>query len=250
MVFPSNNSPAEVMQPADGSFHDPTSSVSAELSLVRHWSMFSILSCWTNQVDATLRHASSQRIAIGRFVVDQSFRKDVCNHPAFKKSFNQHHLVDVGRFRVNRERKASAIYKEHDLCPFATTSRPDLITPFFADENVPSANVSEQSTFPLSCSFSRSRRRTSSMTPVSVHRLNHRWHVDFEGKSFGKSFQRAPVLSTHRMPSRQSRGCTRGRPPSSPGGSHGNKSSINSHCLSVSSYFESVLDPVVGTASW
>lgn len=250
MVFPSNNSSSKIMQPADGSFDDPASFVSTELSFVRHRSMFTVLSCWADQIDSVFGHASPQWVAVGSFVIDQSFRRNFRNQATFDESFDQPDLVDVCRFRIDRERKATSVYKEHDLCSLATTSRSDLITPFFADENVPSANVSEQSTFPWSCSFSRSRRRTCSMIPFSVHRLNHRWHVDLEGKCFGKSFHLAPVRSTHRMPSRQSRGCTRGRPPWSPGGSHGNRSSMNSHCLSVSSNFESVLDPVVVTESW
>ena len=212
--------------------------------------MFSILSCRADQIDSACRHAGSQRVAVGRFVVNQSLWRNFRNQAAVNQAFDQFDLVDVCRFRVDRERKTPTIDKEHDLCSFPTTSRPDLSTPFFADENVPSANVSEQSNFPFSCSFSRSRRRTCSMIPFSVHRLNHRWHVDFEGKCFGKSFHLAPVRSTHKMPSRQSRGCTRGRPPASPGGSHGNRSSISFHCLSVSSKFESVLDPASATDSW
>jgi hypothetical protein len=57
-------------------------------------------------------------------------------------------------------------------------------------------------------------------------------------------------LSTHEMPSRHSRGFTAGRPPSSPGGAQGNRSSMISHCPSVNSNVDSVLDPDSTTSSW
>jgi hypothetical protein len=65
-----------------------------------------------------------------------------------------------------------------------------------------------------------------------------------EGKCFGKSFHREPVLSTHAIPSKQRRGSTRGRPPAGEGSGVSNRSAIRNHFLSVSSDSGSVLDPV------
>jgi hypothetical protein len=58
-----------------------------------------------------------------------------------------------------------------------------------------------------------SRRHASSKIPRSIHSFSRRQHVQYEGNWCGKSFHRAPERSTHRMPSRQGRGATRGRPP-------------------------------------
>ena len=105
---------------------------------------------------------------------------------------------------------------------------------------------SDQSISPSESIFRSKRRHAFSNRPDSVHCLNRRWHVDFDGKQFGKSFHRAPVIRTQRMASKQARGSHRGRPPSFDGGFLGNRSLIKSLCLSVNCHscvLGSVLDP-------
>lgn len=250
MIFPANDGSSKVVQPTDGPFDDPTAFVAAELSPVLQWRADPRLSVWADQVDSVSLEPPSQAIAVGRFVVDQSLGLSLPQNSIVNQRFNQNRFVSIGRLGLNREWKPLGIHHEHDFRAFAATCRSNLFAPFFADENVPSANVSEKSICSFSSSFMTSRKNACSSSPASVQVLSRKWQVDFEGKVFGKSFQRAPVRNTQRIPSRQSRGCTWGRPPSLAGGSHGNRSAINSHCLSVNSHSESILDPKSSTASW
>ena len=58
VVFPTHNGPSKVVQPTDGSFDDPATFVSTELSLIGHRSIFSSLSCGADQVDSFFDQAS------------------------------------------------------------------------------------------------------------------------------------------------------------------------------------------------
>jgi hypothetical protein len=72
--------------------------------------------------------------------------------------------------------------------------------------------------------------------------LRRRQHVAGDGKYVGKSFQRAPLFNTQRIPSRQGRGGIGGRPPAAVISLTGKRSSIRCHCPSVSCGLGSVLD--------
>ena len=72
-------------------------------------------------------------------------------------------------------------------------------------------------------------------TPACDQSCNLRQQVAGEGRCFGSPFHWDPVRRIQRMPSRQDRGGTRGRPPARPGTNHRNKSSITAQCSSVSS---------------
>jgi hypothetical protein len=138
--------------------------------------------------------------------------------------------------------------EHHDLGAFAALGLAHAFAPFFAEENVPSANDSSRLTFPFRSSARTKRAQAFSQMPAWVHSLSRRQQVAGEGKYFGKSFHRAPVRRTHRIPSTHRRGSTRGRPPLEDGGLWGNRSAINCHCSFVSSYSGSILDPAAGTS--
>src|SRR5690606_33911737 len=121
----------------------------------------------------------------------------------------------------------------------------NLGAPLFARENEPSPIASSQR-IPLSRSSLPSNRfQALRKTPLSVHSRCLRQHVAGEGYRSGKSFHRAPLTSIHRMPSRQGRGSTRGRPPTGETGGCGKRSAIRSHWESERNGVGAVLDPVV-----
>jgi hypothetical protein len=82
---------------------------------------------------------------------------------------------------------------------------------------------------PRASSSERKARQTLSHTPCFSHRANRRQQVAALGYSSGKSRQRAPVLSTQRMPSSTCRLSAHGRPRLFSTGSNG---SILCHCAS------------------
>ncbi len=87
---------------------------------------------------------------------------------------------------------------------------------------------------PLSCkSFARASI-ISSNTPLSTHCWNLLWQVWYGGYSFGRSRQRAPVFTTHKIPSSTSRLSRHGRPlPSLLSLPSGTRFFIFSHCFSL-----------------
>jgi hypothetical protein len=76
-----------------------------------------------------------------------------------------------------------------------------LRSPFFSGAKLPSRKLSLQSNLPRRSSSERKARQILSHTPRCSHCRSLRQHVLALGYSLGKSRHRAPVLSTHRMPS-------------------------------------------------
>jgi hypothetical protein len=123
----------------------------------------------------------------------------------------------------------------HPLRTFAAFGFTDAVAPFFAGAKEPSAKVSSQSNRPRSSSSPRNFRHNPSHTPASSQSRNRRQQVLGEGYCPGKSFQRAPDRSTHKIPSKHRRSWMRRRPPAAEGLIFGNNDSILFHCSSVSS---------------
>lgn len=175
----------------------------------------------------------TQRVAVGRLVVQQSLRP-AANHSRIQQRLDQRHLIGARAMDSRGNRKSMPFTVNHDLGSLAAFGLADLFTPFFAEEKVPSAVVSSKSSFPSRSSARSSRAHAACQVPDSVHAWWRRQHVLGDGNDFGKSFHRAPVRSTQRMPSTQGRDSAGGRPPFGDGSGFGKKSAIKSHCSSVS----------------
>jgi len=203
----------------------------------------------TNQLNATFLQTRSQGIAIGGFIVNQALQTTT-EHTMLQQGLNQMNFMWRGTVDIHTQRQSLAVDQQHDLRPFAAFGFAYAITPFFAEENVPSAIDSQRSTFP-----SRSRRWSNrphafSHTPQWDQSRCRRQQVVKEGKYFGKSFHRAPVLNIHKMPSTHALVLALGLPPWGIGLGMGKQSLIKSHCSSVSCDTGSILDPAeVGCTS-
>ena len=243
MILVASHESPEVLEPADRTLYLPASPVASELSPILSWRLGSIRSMWANQLDAVSPKPSTQRIAIGRGIVDQAKRLSA-KHPLVEQGLNQRYLVRIGAGDVDPERDTVTIGKDHELGSLTTLCLADLFAPFFADENVPSANDSSRSMRPCWSSWRRSRPHAFSHVPSSVHFFRRRQQVAGDGKQAGKSFQGAPVRSIHRMPSTHGRDRTWGRPPCGPTGDCGKRSAIRFHCSSSSTNLGSIVDPV------
>jgi hypothetical protein len=123
-----------------------------------------------------------------------------------------------------------AIDEEHDLRPLAALRLADTKPPFLAGENVPSAIASSKRSDFIPSSRWSSRRQAIWKIPLWVHSRSRRQQVAGDGKYVGKSFHRAPLLNTQRIPSKHGRGGTGGRPPTFFILLTGNRSAIRSHC--------------------
>jgi hypothetical protein len=136
---------------------------------------------------------------------------------------------------VHSQRNTLAVCHHHKLRTLSAFGLTDACAPFFAGENVPSAKVSYQRKRRLMSSSARSARHAFSQTPSSSHRFNRRQQVLGEGNRLGRSFHRAPLRNTQRMPSNTGRLGIGVRPPLGESFGSDNNGAIFAHCRSVNS---------------
>jgi hypothetical protein len=137
--------------------------------------------------------------------------------------------------KVVSQRKTLAVDHHHPLRPLTPLGFADSGAPFLAGAKLPSRNDSLHCNCWRSFSSARNARQIASQTPSSSQRCSRRQQVDGEGNSSGKSCQRAPLRSIHKIPSSTGRSSLGGRPPRGRGRGRGSKGRIFSHCTSVSS---------------
>jgi len=240
--FVARDQSAEVLQPTDRAFDFPATPIASQSSAILSGRLDSVAAMRADQLDAAPLQALTQWIAISSSIVDQVTR-DSTKDSFYEQRLNECYFVRAGACRIGSEREALGVGKNHNLGALASLRLTDLMTPFFAEANVPSAKVSSLFTRPRRSRFRTNRVQAFSQMPASVHSRCRRQQVDVEGKCLGTSFHRAPLRSIHKMPSTQGRGDTAGRPPLRPTVGSGNKSAISDHCSSVSSKLGSILDP-------
>jgi len=237
-----NQQPAEVAEPGEGSLDLPSALVSPQFSAVLQRRLAAIASMRADQVNPSLFQANSQRIGIGGSIVNQPRRlvsgsaaSRSGNRDGAQRFFDERDFVGRGRIEVNSQRNTLAVAHHHPLCTLAAFGLSDASAPFFAGAKEPSANVSSQSSKPAASNSPRNARQMLSHTSCSSHWHNRRQQVVGDGKSFGKSRHLAPLRSTQRIPSRQSRSFAGGRPPRRECLGLDSSGRILSHCESVSS---------------
>jgi hypothetical protein len=94
-------------------------------------------------------------------------------------------------------------------------------------------NAVSQRIRPRASSWPRKARHMASHVPSSSHCRIRRQQVDPLGYPSGRSRHRAPVFSTHRIPSTTARWLMRGRPPLRERRGRGRCGSMWTHCASV-----------------
>lgn len=184
----------------------------------------------------------SERITVIRLVRDESVR------PGFRTPFStfvdsdlsqsllgQPYFRERGRVDVASQWNTLTIDHHNPLRSFAPFGFPDGSTPFFAGAKLPSMNASLQSRTPSLSSWERNFRQMLSQIPSSSHRLSLRQQVDGLGYFSAKSFHRAPVRKTHKIPSTTMRSLARGRPFLRGIITLGSNGGIFPHCASLNS---------------
>ena len=247
IVFVTGNQSAEVLQPAYRPFDFPPFSVAAKAPTILGGWLASISPMGRDQFDAPPCKSLSKRITVCCRVIDQSSWTTPKN-ATFQEWLDECYLMWTGAGNGGRERQTARVGEDHRFRPLASLGLANQIAPFFAEENVPSAIASSRSIWPCRSSARRSLAQALVQMPAAVHSWKRRQQVGYEGKCWGRSFQRAPLRSTHKMPSTQRRGSIAGRPRLPVRGSCGNRSAINRHCSSASSDLGSILDPAGSSA--
>jgi hypothetical protein len=240
-TFITHHQAAEILQPGDRAFDFPATLVPSKRSSILRLALF-VASVGADQFDPATLQSRTQRVRVGGFVINQTVgilsrasSPSTRHRDLLQSRFDQRDFVRRRRGKLDSDRHTRAVCHHHKLCTLSAFGFSDLGTPFFAEENVPSANTSCQSSWPASSNSARKERQASSQTSASSHSCKRRQQVLGEGYSLGKSRQRAPLRKTHRIPSNTSRLAIRFRPPFGDCLGFGNKGSIFAHCSSVNS---------------
>ncbi len=237
-----NDQSTEIADPADRAFDFPATAVASKLPTILQFRFAAVAPVRTDQIDAASPQPLSQRIGIGRLVVNQPFRilfRPSASFPRnsnlLQRRFDQGDFVRRRRGKLYSQRHTLAIRHHHKLCTLSTFGLSDAFAPFFAGENVPSAKHSCHFSCPAASSVPSNARHASNKTPASSHACNRRQQVLAEGKCLGKSFQRAPLRKTQSIPSKQGRLGTGFGPPLADASGSGSNGSITAHCSSETS---------------
>jgi hypothetical protein len=247
VTFVADENPTKVLNPANGAFDAVAPFVAAESAAVLRARLRAVHAMRTDQLNAALEKTRPQGITIGRQVIDQMLGQAV-QLPRLQKRFNQRDFVRAGTGDVGAPGQTVMIDQEQKLSAFAALGLADAGTPFFAEQNVPSAMDSVVSKTPARSSWRSRRDQAFSHVPLFVHSRWRRQQVLPDGNRWGMSFQRAPVRSTQQMPLKQVRAGAGGRPPLGDCFGSGNKSAIKDHCSSLSS-LGSVVDPAAAPSA-
>lgn len=237
-----NQESSELTEPSVGPLDDPAALVAAQFPSVLVTPLLVVLSIWCDQFDASLLQSFAQGVRVVSAVGDHPFR--LLPRTAFgsgdadflKCGFRKRSFSRRGTFKPNSQRKTLTVDQYHPLRSLATLGFTDGGAPFFAGAKLPSRKASSHRSNPSPSKAPSNVRQASSQTSCSSHCFNRRQQVAGAGYLSGRNRQAAPVQSTQRMPSRQSRFEAQGRPRLSRRrlGS-GNSGLISDHCASVNS---------------
>ena len=230
------------LQPSESALDFPASAVAPQLAPVLPPPAFAVATVRNQQLDPALLQSLPQWVGVVGAVGDDALGflprppASPARHPHVReRRFRQRDLCRRSARELRSQRNALAIDQYHALCPLPTLGFSHSVAPFLAATKLPSRKVSSHSSSWWWFSAASSCCQASTQTPSSSHCRSRRQQVEPLGYNDGRSRQRAPVLSTHRMPSTQARFAAQGRPrPSRRRFGCGKKCSINSHCRSVS----------------
>jgi hypothetical protein len=183
----------------------------------------------TDQFYATLLKTLTQWIAVRSTIIDQMLRDMIRNLQSIQCRLDQLPFAVIGTSEVDCQWRSLGIDDIKNLGSLTAFGVSDSVTPFFARANQASAAASFQSIRPSLFNSSSSSNHSPSKIPIRVHSSNRRQQVLGEGKHFGNFSHWQPVISTYKIPSRQSRERWAGRPPRGCSSGSGIKGEIRSH---------------------
>ena len=234
MIIESNQNPTEILQPRKQALDLPAPFVAPQLSAVLRFWFLTIHFMWCNHLGFELRQLFVERIGIVSLVTDQFFRSLV-GKTRKQSFFDKSDFMRRSRFRVDDERKTSAICHCHEFRTFAPLGLSHSEAPFLATTKVPSIKHSDKSKPPRACKSSTKDSKTRRNVPSLTHSWKRRWQVWYGGNLTGRSHHRAPERRIQSTPFITSRSSRRGLPrvwivPVLP-----KNGSIKDHCSSLNS---------------
>ena len=234
MNFPAINQTSVMAKPRHRAFDLPSMTIASKAASILNF-FDSKVSSWSNELNSASTKISSQTIRIISLVTDQTLWFSL---KTFKRCFNQRLLVWSGRVKGHCQRNALAVCHHHKLRTLTPSGDFDFRAPFLATIKWPSIKHWAHWIFLCLSNSLIKLCQIFSQTPWSSQSLKRLQQVLGLGYSLGKSFHRAPLRKTQRMPSSTNRLCFQGRPLLFNFGSNG---SIFCHCFSLK-YFARLID--------
>ena len=226
MNFPAIHQTPIVSKPGHCPFNFPAMTIATKRSTILNF--FVRTSSWRyNQIDTAFFEICTQSLRVISFVANQTLR---FSRQLLNSRLDRNLFVRSGTVKGHCQRNSFAVRHHHKLRTLATPCIINFRAPFLATIKWPSIKHCVQS---IRRRFSNSRIKLSqifSQTPCSSQSLRRLQQVLGLGYSLGKSFHRAPLRSTQRIPSSTSRFFFQGRPLLFSLGSNG---SIFFHCFSL-----------------
>lgn len=226
IYFPSNDKSPVVSQPRHRPFNFPPVPIAAKHAAILNF-FIRTTSWWYDQINSPTFKICSQLFRIISFIPNQTLR--------FARKFlegrsDRDLLMRSGSVKGDCQRNSFAVRHHHKLRTLAAPGNIDFRAPFLATIKWPSTKHCVH-WMRLRLSSSRIKlNQIFSHTPCFSQSLRRLQQVLGLGYSLGKSFHRAPLRNTQRMPSSTTRLFFQGRPLLFSLGSNG---SIFFHCFSL-----------------
>jgi len=163
--IPSNHDASIVLQPGNRPFDDPSLTVPAKGSSVLPFRLATIDFMRAHQLQATFFQTITQRIRIVRTIRHKMAARLFRQRRFIQRCLDQFYLVRGRACHVHSERKTLAARHHHKLCTFSTFGFSHAEAPFFAGQNVPSAKMFIQWSWP--CSSNSWIRAIQACSPIS-----------------------------------------------------------------------------------
>ena len=249
---------AELAEPGDGPFHEPPPAIPPQLPAILMGGSLVVAAGRDNGLNPPAGQASPQGIAVVPPIRNQAggplpgpsrFARPPDGDRA-ERWLEEGNLRRGCRVQVYSQRSTRAIDQNHPLCALAPFGRADFGSPFFAGMKRPSTKHSSQHSCCWSFSWAKKARQSLSRRPVSSQALSRRQQVLGLPYRRGSSLHWAPVQRIQRMPSKQLRSSTRGRPPRGETLGWGRWMRMASHCCLVSFRHAIGCPPILPGNSW
>jgi hypothetical protein len=245
-------------EPRERALDDPPAPIAPQLPAILMRGMLVAAARRDNRLNPPTGQPGPQRVAIIASIRDQSLWSlagaSRFPRPAdgdrVERRFEERDFCRGSRLQVCSQRSTRAIDQNHPLRALAPLGGADFASPLFAGMKLPSAKHSSQRIFCWSLSWAKKTRQSLSRMPVSSQSLSRRQQVLGLPYRRGSSLHCAPVHRIQRMPSKQRRSATRGRPPRGDTWGWGRWTRMASHWVFLSPRHAVFRPPVLLGGSW
>jgi hypothetical protein len=257
-TFVADDETSKVPQPGKGSFHDPSPAIAAQLPPILMGRFLVVPPSRDDRFNPPLSQAGAQGVAVIAAIRNQALRSfagpsrfaGVADRDRVEGLLKEGDFRRGRRLQVCSQRSTRAIDQNHPLRTLATFRFPDFGPPFLAGTKLPSTKHSSQRSFCWSLSWAKNARQSLSKMLLSSQCLSRRQQVLALPYRRGNSLHWHPVTRIHKIPSRQRRSSTRGRPPRGEVLRGGRWTRMASHCCWVSFRHAMGCPPVLLGNTW